>query len=1346
MLFLCCMMFWQQRAPADEVFIPDNALRSRLVNLYDLDNNGYITEAEAAYATGEIDFTQVSVRDLTGLEFFTSLSGLSFVDLQINTIPDLATMTGLESLTFRKCTMPDLITLPPNLTMLRLEQDGLNSIPTLPANLEIANLALNNLSDLPGLEQLTQLKSLQASYNPIASLPDLSGTQIETLYISGCQLSALPLLPSTVTTIVATDCLFAGSITLPDGLHYASLDNNSLTGIQNLSDMTQLTTLRLSNNQFASLDIGHLTLLTLLNVSGNSLNSITGLQNLTALASINCDNNNISDLSAVSELPNLVTLSAKNNALTIAPDFFAYPSLRNVYLDDNQITALPSPSQSTSLYTLSARGNALTSIPDLGSLTQLSRLYVDQNALTHLPTLPSNLAYLTASENQIQSYDFTQLSKLTQLDVHNNQFTVLDLTGLNQLSYLDFSDNQVTVLPNITSAGLRDLFFDRNLVSDLSPLLTSSIGSSTSSLTFTDNLLDQFQCANIFNLAKRYWDQFEYSPQISAPAFECVPGPSDPILIPELFPDNSFRNHLKSSLSSSLTAAQALTITTINVSGTYYGTFNGKRDLTGIRFFENLISLDASDNQIQNVNELGSLIFLEHIELDGNALTSIPDLDALGFLQSLDITSNQLVSLPALPIQIQELNAGQNMLASLPPLDGHTQMTNLSVFQNSLTLLPALPANLVSLNVWQNQLSFLPSLPVSLTYLYCGSNQLTELPLLSPSLHSIVADNNLIAAFPDLTTLDELYNLNLVNNQIDDISLLIGTPFVGSQYHTLRLTLNLLDSGDCDDINQVKYQFGNFEYQPQINAPNLSCVSPAVPVPFSDPGLESYARSNFDYDGDGLVSIDEARSVHSTAIAISNLGITSLDGIQYFSNLSYLFCDDNQLTDIDPIENLGNLVTLSCANNRIEHLPSFAQQTHLQSLNLNENLITQLPDLSTCNELNSINLEFNQISSIQPLVDNPAIATKSWASAFLANNNLLPDECSNLEVLGSRIIDSRQFRYHPQNTGPLICPFDPVVPIPDPLLHAQLIEIADENNDGQVTENEAAGFDDYSIILDNSGVRDLQGIQHFTQLRNLQASFNQISNVPDLQALDHLTTLYLSYNYIQNLPTLPPTLRTLGAGFNNIQSMPDISSMTQLQNLYLDHNQIGFVPDFPQLDSLTSIRLDNNNLLSFPSTQHLGALRFLRLQRNQLTAIGPLPPSIHTLNISFNELDSLAPIPPTMRYLYAHFNRLTSIDEITQSNLGVSGNDVLWVWGNLLEQNSCTAITELTTRNWYQFEYEPQLGPLPFICVNCAASASHTFSPILWSTQFSHGYGIPDINQNEVFDLIEFVSELACHE
>ena len=81
---------------------------------------------------------------------------------------------------------------------------------------------------------------------------------------------------------------------------------------------------------------------------------------------------------------------------------------------------------------------------------------------------------------------------------------------------------------------------------------------------------------------------------------------------------------------------------------------------------------------------------------------------------------------------------------------------------------------------------------------------------------------------------------------------------------------------------------------------------------FPDPVFRSYVADNFDSDSNGYLNQVEASNV--SGISLNNMGISSLEGIEFFPSLTELQCAGNQITSLDLSSNTC-LVSLVCSNN-----------------------------------------------------------------------------------------------------------------------------------------------------------------------------------------------------------------------------------------------------------------------------------------------------------------------------------------------------------------------------------------------------------------------------------------------
>ena len=115
----------------------------------------------------------------------------------------------------------------------------------------------------------------------------------------------------------------------------------------------------------------------------------------------------------------------------------------------------------------------------------------------------------------------------------------------------------------------------------------------------------------------------------------------------------------------------------------------------------------------------------------------------------------------------------------------------------------------------------------------------------------------------------------------------------------------------------------------------------------------------FDIDKDGEISINEAQKI--TYLALENSNITSLEGIQYLTSITYMSCYNNQIREID-LSKCTELERLTVGENNLTSL-NISNNTKLKELHCAYNSISHL-DLSNNLELTDLYCIENNLSSL----------------------------------------------------------------------------------------------------------------------------------------------------------------------------------------------------------------------------------------------------------------------------------------------------------------------------------------------------------------------------------------------
>lgn len=115
-----------------------------------------------------------------------------------------------------------------------------------------------------------------------------------------------------------------------------------------------------------------------------------------------------------------------------------------------------------------------------------------------------------------------------------------------------------------------------------------------------------------------------------------------------------------------------------------------------------------------------------------------------------------------------------------------------------------------------------------------------------------------------------------------------------------------------------------------------------------------------DTNSDGEIQVSEAVVIKYLNVSLSNL--SNLQGINSFSNLVSLHCNNNQLTDLNSITGLTNLKFLYCNYNQISSL-NLNGLSNLKELSCVLNQITSL-NVNSLSNLEYLNFGGNQLSSL----------------------------------------------------------------------------------------------------------------------------------------------------------------------------------------------------------------------------------------------------------------------------------------------------------------------------------------------------------------------------------------------
>lgn len=276
-----------------------------------------------------------------------------------------------------------------------------------------------------------------------------------------------------------------------------------------------------------------------------------------------------------------------------------------------------------------------------------------------------------------------------------------------------------------------------------------------------------------------------------------------------------------------------------------------------------------------------------------------------------------------------------------------------------------------------------------------------------------------------------------------------------------------------------------------------------TPTIFPDEKFLSYVMNNFDTNQDNELSEEEIAAV--TKIDVNNLGITSLEGLELFTNLEELNCRNNLLTTI----NLSTLLKLSILD------CSFNQLTYLD---LSNN--TALTNLTCLGNARAVKLDDKNGLDLSTLENFDITPTKEWSTEYTQEENTLyfPDFTGTLVV--TYITNAIETSLEEPVVFSLLLYKEDFADVtideatfPDSALREMLLSNYDKNEDQILNNEELSQLT--SIDISTYDIGDLTGLSSLTALVTL--------NYSKVQSLE-LDLSIVSSNIIQYCDNTPVTI------------------------------------------------------------------------------------------------------------------------------------------------------------------------------------------------------------------------------
>lgn len=481
------------------------------------------------------------------------------------------------------------------------------------------------------------------------------------------------------------------------------------------------------------------------------------------------------------------------------------------------------------------------------------------------------------------------------------------------------------------------------------------------------------------------------------------------------FPDEKFRNYL---LTDGLMQHEA----------------PGSDGILTDKEIESIRLLELEGKNIQSLKGIELLPRLNNIRCDGNLITSL-DVSSLQDLEYLSCSNNQLTSLDlSNNKELKLLQCQRNQLISLN-VSNCENLVSLDFSENKLASIDL--SSCIKLRELSCQNNLLTELNVSLfpelNSLSCDFNDIASLNVSGTAMKYLVCNNNKLKSL-DISNLTELIYCYCYNNELELLKANGCTSVTSLHFYSNKLKGKVIDElfeslpkvQPSSDLYGAPMQFYDL-YVIDPSDPNEgNAITPAQVEAATNKGWRICERSNGLYPGSDptkYIYINEENFPDEDFRNILLAEWFGEDGVITDLELPIIstITINGYVEDLKGIENFTELESLRCNDNIITSL-DLSKNTKLKELFFEKNLLKTI-DLSENKELEEVILQHNKLTSIVlpenakikrlDLEDNKLTSLDVTGCPLLEelicfNNKLTELKVANCEMLGRLLCDNNK--------------------------------------------------------------------------------------------------------------------------------------------------------------------------------------------------------------------------------------------------------------------------------------------------------------------------------------------------
>ncbi|KAL2355897.1 hypothetical protein BJ546DRAFT_1036708 [Cryomyces antarcticus] len=224
----------------------------------------------------------------------------------------------------------------------------------------------------------------------------------------------------------------------------------------------------------------------------------------------------------------------------------------------------------------------------------------------------------------------------------------------------------------------------------------------------------------------------------------------------------------------------------------------------------------------------------------------------------------------------------------------------------------------------------------------------------------------------------------------------------------------------------------------------------------------------------------------------------------------------------------------------------------------------------------------------------------------------------------------------------------------------------------EIPSNIAPGLQELELY-DNL-ISHMKGFYDFSELVNLDLSYNKLKHIKRIDHLKKLKQLYLVQNKISRIECLEGlnSLTYLELAGNRIRIIEGLKTLTKLEQLWLGKNKITELKGLDTLANLRLLSVQSNRLTSLTGLSALTKLEDLYISDNILTSLSGISslPNLKLLDVSSNPIEHLSDLENLthLQELWASSCQLSSFDEVEKQLGDKKELETVYFEGNPLQK------------------------------------------------------------------------------